>query len=88
MKPSQIYWLGEEIEKNAIPTTTKREAPVFIPKILGSAIGFRVIDCIRQPDTPKEAPAKIPNKVRGILAWTTLIEKLSLLVNNASKLTM
>ena len=52
--------------KNAIPATINKEAPAFTPKILGSAIGFLVIDCINTPEMLKEAPAMIPNRVLGI----------------------
>ncbi|MPN26926.1 hypothetical protein SDC9_174352 [bioreactor metagenome] len=57
--------------KNVIPATTNKDAPVFTPKILGSAIGFLVIDCIRAPDIPSEAPAIILKTVLGIRSRTT-----------------
>ena len=57
--------------KNVIPITTNKDAPVFTPKILGSAIGLRVIDCISAPDTPRDAPAIRLNTVLGIRSRTT-----------------
>ncbi|PWJ49636.1 hypothetical protein SAMN05216529_10646 [Faecalicatena contorta] len=72
VKASQMYCCGRLILKKAIPHTTNNEAPVFTPKILGSAMGFLVMDCIRAPDTPSAPPAIIPKTILGILACTTL----------------
>ena len=68
---NQIYPLAVLKLKNVIPITTNKDAPVFTPKILGSAIGLRVIDCISAPDTPRDAPAIRLNTVLGIRSRTT-----------------
>ena len=52
-----------KILKNEIPTTINKEAPEFTPKILGSAIGFLVMDCISTPEILRDAPAIIPKIV-------------------------
>src|SRR5699024_1002807 len=70
-RANHIYSLAVLIFKNAIPNTTNKEAPVFTPRILGSAIGFLVIDCIKAPDIPREAPAIILKTVLGIRSRTT-----------------
>ena len=74
---SQMYWLAAEICRYAIPITTNKDAPVFTPRILGSAPGFRVIDCIRVPEMPSAPPARIPKIVRGTLASTTFAPSVS-----------
>ncbi|MNO05438.1 hypothetical protein D3C81_2268210 [compost metagenome] len=67
-----MYSLAVLIFKKAMPQTTNREAPVFTPRILGSAMGLRVTDCIRAPDTPRAAPLNRLNTVREIRLRTIL----------------
>ena len=50
---NQMYWLAVLILKKEIPQTTNSAAPVFTPNMLGSAMGLRVTDCIKAPETPK-----------------------------------
>ncbi len=38
--------------------------------MVGSAIGFLVMDCMSRPDMPSAAPASTPNTVLGTLAST------------------
>ena len=70
-----------------MPKTINSEAPVFTPSMLGSAIGFFVIDCIRSPDTLRLAPAINPNMVLGILALTTFTLYESRLVPKKASIT-
>lgn len=49
---------------------------LLTPKMLGSAMGLRVIACMRAPDMARDAPASTPNMVRGTRAMTTWEEKL------------
>lgn len=57
--------------KKDIPQTTNSAAPVFTPNMLGSAIGLRVTDCIRAPETPNAAPHIRLKTVLAILWRTT-----------------
>lgn len=66
-----IYDSFDWILKNEIPNTINRDAPVLTPSILGSAIGFLVIDCINTPEILREAPAIMPKTVLGRRASTT-----------------
>ena len=56
MSANQMNALAVEMLKNAIPMTTASAAPVLTPRMLGSAIGLRVTDCMSAPATPSAAP--------------------------------
>lgn len=71
--------MDDEIPKKHRPTTTARLAPVFIPSIDGSAIGFLLIDCIRDPLTARDEPANKASIVLGILFLMTDTPKSSAL---------
>lgn len=59
------------------PITTARLAPVFIPSIDGSAIGFLLMDCIRDPLIARDEPANKASIVLGILFLITDMPKSS-----------
>ena len=52
--------------KKVNDTTTANAAPALMPKIPGSASGFRVWPWINVPAVPKAAPTTMPRIVRGI----------------------
>ncbi len=56
-----------EIPKKKDQLLHLRLAPVFIPSIPGSAIGFLVTNCINTPLMARLEPAKIAKIVLGIL---------------------
>ena len=62
---TKTYAVGEVIEKNAIPVTTARAAPLVTPRMPGSASGLRVTPCITAPDSPSAAPISRARSVRG-----------------------
>ena len=62
---TKMYVVGEVIEKNAIPVTTARAAPLVTPRMPGSASGLRVTPCITAPDSPSAAPISRASSVRG-----------------------
>lgn len=67
---AKLIWLMlDEIPKKERAITTLRLAPVFIPSIPGSAIGFLVTDCINTPLMARLEPAKIAKIVLGILLY-------------------
>ncbi len=48
-----------------IPMTTASDAPMFTPRIPGSASGLRVTPCMIAPASPSAAPAISASTVRG-----------------------
>ena len=53
-----------------MPMTTASAAPVFTPRMPGSARGFRVIACMRAPESASAAPARTASTVRGMRLCT------------------
>ena len=52
-----------------VASATPKEAPPDIPRVYGSAIGFRSIDWSATPQIPKELPTRKAMIVLGILIF-------------------
>ena len=68
---NQIYCLAVLMLKKEIPQTTNKCAPVFTPKMLGSAMDYELRIALRAPETPNAAPHIKLKTVLAILWRTT-----------------